>query len=388
MGLTAEERVQFDAMQEADSTIPSEPETPEPSETPEPPAPGEQPPPAPVEEPDEPDSVVRDPKTGKEQKTVNYNKHQRLLSKAEQRAATAMEETARLRINQARAEERLAILNEALTAPIAPPPLDPAEAQRQAMAENPLLEPTIPVEQDALAAIAQANRRIEYLANQISHTQQETLEVREERELKEGFIHDSQLFSQTEQGAHFFGGDGAYQYLKNSRLTELGISLFDKDPTDPNEVFTQAQINQMIADFNAEEKWVVQNAKREGKSPSVAIMKLAKGRGWKAPVANGNGAAAPVPAPVAQQPRAAVPAPARLPAAAAAPQSVVAKLAAETQGASASRSLSDGGGVPTPPELTMERLVAMTDPEFNAYMESLPPDRLQSLMGRSFPVGQ
>jgi hypothetical protein len=84
--------------------------------------------------------------------------------------------------------------------------------------------------------------------------------------------------------------------LKDSRLTELAISLFDKDPTDPAQVFTQAEINKLVADFNAEEKWVVANARKAGKSPSAAIMKLAKGRGFKPQVAQAQAAPAAAPA--------------------------------------------------------------------------------------------
>src|SRR6516162_3103954 len=93
LGLTAEERAQFDGMKEADRGTPESEEAEEVSEEPAPSAPrspgveapepaqAKQPAPQP-EEDDEPDQVTRDPRTGKEQRTISYGKHQRLLNKA------------------------------------------------------------------------------------------------------------------------------------------------------------------------------------------------------------------------------------------------------------------------------------------------------------------
>jgi hypothetical protein len=192
------------------------------------------------------------------------------------------------------------------------------------------------------------------------------------------FTRDTQLFSQTEEGQHFFGMDGAYQHLKNSRLVELGLALFDKDPSDPKETFTQAEIDKMVEDFNTEEAWVVQNALQGGKSPAKAIMKLAKGRGWKAPQVQTS-----TPAPVVQpQVRKAAQ---QAPMARAQVPSAVAQIQAERAGQAASRSLSDGGGAPPSGPLTPKELLDMDDEQFGLYIDNLPPHALQALMGREFP---
>jgi len=391
-GFNAEERAAWDAMQAgpADGDGPAEPE---PASDPEPTEPAPDAPPAdpaavapPAEEDDDaPDVITTDPKTGKQQKTINYGKHQRLITKAQKQAEDARLLAEQQRVDNAKLAERLAILNEALMAP--PPSSAPAAPAAPA---NPMLEPTINPAEDAIAALDQMQRRQVWLAESSMQVQEQTQEQLQDQQVVADFTRDTQTFARTEEGRHFFGDEGAYQFLKNSRLIELGISLFDKDPTDPNAVFSQTEINKMVADYNAEEKWVVTNALKGGKSPSMAIMKLARGRGWKAPAAAAP--APPAPAPAARAAAPAVPGLARPPAAApprapaaAAPASAAAKLQAEIDGAAASRSLSDGGGSPPAEPLTPEALLRMNDEEFGRYVDSLPKDRLDAIMGKQFP---
>ena len=404
MGLTPEERAEFDNMRDAGRGLPEPAEEPEPEEgagegqpqisAPPGPAPRVQHPP---EEDDEPDQVVRDPRTGKEQRTISFGKHQRLLNRERQNAETLRTQAEQTRLEQAKLAERLAILNEALMAPPPQPPMTPQEQEyvrQQQIAQNPMLEDTIDPAIDLPASIAQLQRRQAFMASASMQQQEDTNEQLADQALLRDFTRDTQAFSQTQEGMHFFGGDGAYQFLKNSRLVELGIALFDKDPTDPQETFTQQEINKMIQDFNAEEKWVVNNALQANKSPAKAIMRLARGRGWRPPQAAAPAAQAPAPAAGAPQPRRAASqappqlarGPAAAPARAAAPAvSAVAQLQAEQAGAAASRSLSDGGGAPPAEPLSLERLLAMGDEEFGMYIDNLPKARLESLMGREFP---
>src|SRR6516165_8231067 len=253
LGLTPDERAQFDGMKDADRGIGEGPEEAEevseelaPST---PPSPGvEAPAPAEAEE---------------------------LRKQAEEG-----------RINHAKLAERLAILNDALTAPQAPRQLTPQEQEyqrQQEIQQNPMLEETIDPSVDIAGALAQMQRRQVFMAQASMYQQETTQEAMAHEAMVRDFTRDTQMFSQTEEGQHFFGMDGAYQHLKNTRLVELGLALFDKDPSDPKETFTQAEIDKMVEDFNTEEAWVVQNALQGGKSPAKAIMKLAKGRGWKAP---------------------------------------------------------------------------------------------------------
>jgi hypothetical protein len=302
LGLTPDERTAFDGMREADRGLPEAPESDEPEPAADTPAGVDRPtleaPPAPVEakkppapapeEDEEPDTVVTDPRTGKQQRTISFGKHQRLLNKARQDAEALRTAAEEGRVNQAKLAERLAILNEALTTAPPPQPRTPQEEEhlrQQEIAQNPLLEDTIDPSIDLAGSIAQLQRRQVFMANASFSQQEATQEQLADQTMLRDFSRDTAAYATTQEGEHFFGPDGAYQYLKNSRLVELGIALFDKDPTDPNEQFTQAEINKMISDFNVEEKWVVNNALTAGKSPAKAIMRLAKGRGWKAPSA-------------------------------------------------------------------------------------------------------
>jgi hypothetical protein len=401
LGLTPDERAAFDAMKDgpmdgdgpAEPPPPAEAGTPAPGETPPAPAPGDpKTPPAepPAEPDDEDDIIVNNPKTGKPQKTMSVGKHNRLLTKAQQEAQALRQQMETERLERVKLAERLSILNEALTTPPPQPQLTPEQQQQQAMAQNPMLEPDIDPDEDAIGAVKQANRRLAFMAQQLTQSHESTQEQLEDQQLLQSFQRDTVAYSQTPDGQHFMGPEGAYQFLKNSRLTELGISLFDKDPTDPNEVFTQAEINRMIADFNAEEKWVVQNAIKSKKSPSAAIMKLARGRGWKPPAP---GAAATAPAapaaaaPAAPAPRAptngnGAPPPLAQPPAAAPARSAVDQITEEAAAAAAGRSLSDGGGAPPPTELTAEKLLRMSDDEFARYVDNLPKEKLDAIMGR------
>jgi len=400
LGLTPEEREQFDGMKEADR---GGGEADEPEEAPEepapatPPSPGVQEPPAQPkkvaepEEDEEPDQVMRDPRTGKEQRTISFGKHQRLLNKARADAEALRAQAEEGRINHAKLAERLAILNDALTAPAPPRDLTPQELEQQrqeAMQQNPMLEDTIDPSMDIAGALAQMQRRQIFMAHATMQGQETTEEAMAHEKMVRDFTRDTQLYSQTEEGQHFFGMDGAYQHLKNSRLTEIAYSLFEKDPTDPNQQFTPQEIEKMVSDFNEEERWVVGNALRQGKSPAKAITHLAKLRGWRPPQA-----AAPVQpqAPVVSgtqsarrpgsPPQAAIHGLARP----AAVPSAVAQIQAERAGAAASRSLSDGGGAPPSGPLSPSELLAMNDEEFGLYIDNLPKHQLEAMMGRDFP---
>lgn len=374
LGLTAEERTAWDAMQapdapSADGEAAPEDATPAPAEAlarPESEALAEG-----EDDADDVQEIVPDPKSGKTpQKVINYSKHQRELKKRDDRLAATEQLLRTESENRIKLAERLSILNEALTAPV---PVDPVKAQEAAVAANPFLEPDIDIAEDALAAIAQTQRRQKWQNEHFAQTNETTQATLEDRQLKDDFQRDADGFKRTDVGQHF---DAAYQFLKDSRLTELGISLFDKDPNDPNEIFTQAQINRLVGDFNTEEKWVVANARKEGKSPSAVIMKLAKGRGFKPQAA--------VPAPSAATTPAVISAKNGNGAAPGATSSAVAKILAETESAAASRSLSDGGGAPPPVALTQEVLLRMNDDEFAAYVDSFP-GQVASLMGKPAP---
>lgn len=302
-------------------------------------------------------------------KQVSYGRHQRALKEANDRAAALQTQVQKEREDRIKLAERVAIINEALQAQAAaPPPVDP-----DAPPANPFEEANIDPKEDYAGALDQERRRNRYAYEANQQTTQQVTESNEDRELRDNFERDFRA-----QAVAVPELPQAYQFLKDSRLTEICISEFDKDPNDPNEVFTKAEVEKMVQMFNAEEKWVVGAALKQGKSPAMAIMKLARARGFKvAPAA----APAPVPAPAPKPRNGVVPAAPRALVAPAAPSAAdaVAALAAARE---AGKSLSDGGGAP-PQGLSAEILLSMDDDEFADMVDSLPKHQLDALMGRS-----
>lgn len=317
-----------------------------------------------------PAELATTPPQGQKPKTINFNRHQREL-KAANDARIAAEATAtKAREDAIKLSERVAIINEALSAqPAATPAVDP-----NAPPANPFDEEDIDPNVDYAESVKQIQRRQRFQQENQGRIEQDFTESREDQEMRSTFTRDFQAYAGTEQGKDL---PQAYQFLKDSRLTEICISEFDKDPNDPNEQFTKDEVAKMVQMFNNEEKWVVGTAISKNKSPAAAIMKLARARGFKpaaaAPAPRPAAGAAPAPAARAAVP-AVRPAPAAVPSAAA-------ELAALATNVQNGRSLSDGGGAP-PQGLTAEILLNMSAEEFEEMIDTLPTHQLNTLMGR------
>lgn len=376
-GLTAEEQAAFDGMRTGAAPAGD----PEPSEgagegDPEPDAEidaeGDEPEPTadPLVKVKTPDELAADAAAGKKQapKTVSFGKYQRELKKAEADKIAAQADAKKSREDQIKLAERVAIIQEALS--VQPP----AAVDPNAPPANPFEEADINPEEDYAAAVQQERRRNRFAYEASQGIQQDVTLSREDAQMRDTFQRD---FSAAAGQDHSVAP--AYQFLKDSRLTEICISEFDKDPNDPNEQFTPQEVARMVQIFNAEEKYVVGNALKAGKSPTAAIVRLARARGFKyeapaAPAAATRAAATP-----------AVPAvrngTGRPPVAASAPSAAeqLAALAAAQEGG---KSLSDGGGVP-PLGLTGQMVLDMGDEEFAELVDGLPKHQLDALMGRS-----
>lgn len=380
IGLTAEEQAEFDRMAQGgdDPEPPPAGDSIDGDDDPDgdeddgaDPAPAETPP-APLGREKTPAELAAEAATGKKPapKTVSFGKYQRELKAERARVATleAAERTARE--NNIKLAERVAIIQEALSQPPAPV-VDP-----NAPPANPFDEDDIDPTVDYAASVQQIQRRQRFQREESTRVEQNVTESNEDREMRDTFTRDFQTYGATETGKDL---PEAYQFLKDSRLTEIAISEFDKDPNDPNEVWMPGEIAKMVQMFNAEEKWVVGNAIKANKSPAAAIMKLARARGFK-PAA---------PAPAARAAPAAPAAPARVPAvrngngaappAAPSAAQALAELAAAKE---AGKSLSDGGGAP-PQGLSAEMILALGDEEFADMVDNLPKHQLDALMGRA-----
>lgn len=383
-GLTADELAQFEAMRTGDAPDPGpagDDDGGDPDGEPDA-DPAEPDPAAAARVPQTPEELAAAAQTGKKPqttgapRTISLGKHQRELKAAQDRATAAEERAQKALLDAAKLGERVNIINEALQ----------ARAQQQQVEEpdpnappaNPFEEADIDPEEDYAGSVKQIQRRQRYQNEQAGRVEQTVVESREDQQVRETFIRD---FQATQAQPEFAYAGQAYQFVKDQRLTQICLSEFDKDPNDPNEQFTREELHKAIQIFNTEEKWLIGNAIKQGKSPTQAILKQARVYGFK-PQAAAPAAAAPAPA--------AAPAAARRPAAPAAPAARVParpadaaqqELAALRQAQQDGRSLSDGGGVP-PQGLSAEMLLQLSDEEFGEMIDSMSPGQLNALMGR------
>ena len=378
-GLTPEEQALFDGMQTGDTPAGGEPpEAPE-SGAPDPDADLDEelgeadvPTAGPLGKEKTPEELAADAAAGKRQppKTVSFGRHQRELKKASDALAVSQAAERKARDDAIKLAERVAIINEALSAQPA------AAVDPNAPPANPFEEEDIDPTVDYAESVKQIQRRQRYQMESQGRIEQDVTLSREDQQMRETFQRDFTASAATDPSV-----PAAYQFLKDSRLTEICISEFDKDPNDPNEIFTRQEVARMVQIFNDEEKWVVGNAIKADKSPMAAIVKLARARGFKyaPPAAAAPAAVAPAApaAPATAAPRNGT-GRALAPAASTAAEALATLAAAKEAG----KSLSDGGGAP-PSGLTAEMLLRMDEDEFAELIDGLPKHQLDALMGRA-----
>jgi hypothetical protein len=311
---------------------------------------------------------------------VSFNK----FKSADDRAKALETELAQARVNAAKFEERMTIINEALAGKFSPaaggaaPAGDVAGA---AAAPKTLAElgPRPDPEQDLFGWAKWADQRNEILEAEVKELRagsQQTSENLAERDLAATYVDDANQFATTEP--NFLP---AYQFLMDTRIAELAIARFGQ--VDPKQL-TQQEFDAIEKVIAAEERTLVQTAlQRRGPdgrrgSPARLIFDMAKARGFKPAAA----AAAPAAGRVAPAVAGGA-APAAAAAAAAGSQqqpSVKDEIDRIKAGSDAALSLSSGGGAPAS-ALTAQKLVSMSDAEFGHMMETLDPEKLQELMG-------
>lgn len=360
-GLTPEERTQFDDMKKA---------TDAPAEGGDPPADA-----APAEggkggnaagvaaaaaadDDDDDDGEVAPAKPGADGKPpprrVNYNKYRRV----EERAVTAEKALQETRDSQTRLDERLRLLNEALT---------PKEAAAAADDEDPEPDP----EKDIFGHARWQGRQIKRLTDVIQESRQTSAARDEEAQVANTYVEDARNFQATEPT--FIP---AYQFLMANRTYELAEYYFGKDLAEEGVKLTpqeHAQIKNAIAD---EERELATQAIKAGQSPAQRIFKLAKARGFRPPAKPAAAAAA------AADPKNVAKVPGSLadPVKPGSAKPSVTEEIKNIQRGAASRSLSEGGGAPANP-LTPERLANMPQDEFDAFMDALSPTEQRRAMG-------
>lgn len=361
-GLTAEEQAQFDAMREPGTNASSPAELVDPLEKPaETITPAADPTltqePAPQGEEDPDVETIRDAagkdvldRAGKPQKRVSFHKYQRL----EQRFAEMEAKYGKTAEERARIDERLKIINEALTTPApAEPEADP----------DPRPDPEVNIFQ----FVAWQERQLEREREARTALEQSWREERDEGQMASSYRQDANRFAQSEPN---FGK--AYHFLLTLRQNTLKAAGW----TD------QTKIDQQIV---KEERGLVRNALKENQSPAQRLFEMAKANGFvpPAPVAKDLPAVQQplVPGtPLGEMPK--TPAAA---AAAAAPEAgkvptVAEQVALAARGAEAALSLSSGGGAPVE-QLTAAKLLTMDEDDFDRAVAGMSKAKLREVFG-------
>lgn len=254
------------------------------------------------------------------------------LHKERERRKAVETEFAKSRETQARLDERLAILNEAMN----PKPV-PQKPQ------TPLEEPDISVEEDPLGALAQLQRRNQYLMTERTKSAEETQHQSAVRDTFERVQSNYKNDAARVMAANPAFKD-AYTFLMKGRDAEyqaLGVS-------DPAE---------RAAAIARDEAQIVIEATKAGRSPAETILAISIARGFN-PGAASDGTMKPT----------------------ASATQATAKLQQIRNGQAAAQTLSGTGG--TPHEgLTAESLANMPQAEFDAMLDKLSPAQQRQFLG-------
>lgn len=388
-GFTAEERTQFESMRtesprvEIEHGPPTVPDAPASTGAP---APVQGTPPvggAPTDAPDDDDDdetplvpAQGDPSapSPRAPRRVSYSKFHR----TEKQLIDALAKLSEREQTQARLDERLRILNEALTTP--------TPSQQQAPVDQ---DPEPDPEADIFGHNAWLKRQLVRTQESIRDMQEGSRQAATANQVHETYLSDAQGFASKEP--NFLP---AYQFLMTSRITELAEYFFGKDMTAEGAMLTPQELSRIRSTISDEERQLVTTALRSGKSPAQRVFSIAKARGFRPPAAApspsetngrmrsamaaaktngaGNGAAAPTATPGSL---------AAAPAANGNGSSTVRdEVERIRSGADASLSLSNGGGA-SPVTLTAEKLANMPQDEFNELVDRMSPAEIKRLMG-------
>jgi hypothetical protein len=388
-GLSAEEQAAFDAMRSdttvAGGTVDPEPDADAADKGAEQgadkaaPAAGDKPEQAAAEDDDEADEPApaagTQPQPGqageKPPRRVSYSKYARETGELKKALDDAQKERTTNAAAQARLDERLRILNEALLSGQAPDkPDQPQDDDPEPDADKDIFEHNKWLKRQLTKTQGQINE----LATGLQGERQQS---QADQALQNGYLADVQQFVAKEPNFA-----PAYQYLMQVRTAQYAQILFDKDLGEQGVQLTPQEFSRIQSEVAREEKQLVGAALQKGKSPAEHIFKVARASGFRPQAAqqaapqgngaaakpgngaaangNGNGAAAGGPSKAAQASE---------------------EIARIKNGQDASLSLSGGGGSPAVP-LTAEKLASMSEDEFNAMIESLPESEIRRLMGQ------
>jgi hypothetical protein len=286
---------------------------------------------------------LRDPKTNRFVKMVPINAVHRVRDKHKATRA----ELEKLRIDMARGEERLAILNEAFSGQNKP------QTQQQAPKEetepNPFEEPTVDHMKDFVGAFDQMSRRNAWLLKQREKDAERTANIEQQTSQRDAMSSLRQTYTSDVQAFRQANPDfmDAYQHLVKGRLAELDLQGV-RDPLKRKAI------------IEAEETQIVAQALQNNQSPAQLIYGIAKARGYMG--------------------KPATPAPAATPTSTPAPNAATEKIKALQTGQAAAQTLSNVGGQAAP-SLTYEALARMNQSDFDAAVDQMTEKQLERFLG-------
>lgn len=305
---------------------------------------------------------------------------------AQERAATLERQLQEQAVRNARVEERLTILQQAIQEPAQPEPQ-----------EQP--DPRPDPQQDIFGYIAWQEREMGRLRDALNGTSTKVNEY--ERQITEGQAEMDGERRYFESMNTFAGHQpdfiNAYNTAIRGRAAQLIGEQYGNQVTDAQLQGIRdgsIRIPQQIADqLRQEERGLYKQAFERNMDPAAVMYRYAQSFGYRPPAPNGNGAAAPAAAPAATPalggltPQQNAPAPQRQqqqPGAPGAPNAadVVSSI---QRGQRAAQSLSNAGGSAADiGQLTPQQLADMTDEQFAAVvaeLEAKNPQQLRELMG-------
>lgn len=380
-GLNDQERAQFAEMERA--TVGPATDAPAEPAGDAPPAAGAEPAPGADDDDDEGEpaggaAAAAGAADGRKPRRVSFSKYDRETKELKEALAKANGTIAEKDAMQARLDERLKIINEALTTP---PGAEPGAADGGKKPDALPSREDDP-EPDPEADIFAHNR---WLAREMQRERSDRLQERQQGQQKEqASAADQQLQQNYLDDAESYAAQEpafpqAYQFLMASRIAELAVHYFGKDLSVEGAKLTREEFGRINRTIVAEEKSIVQGAIASKRSPAAQLFAIAKSRGFRPQAAATGGAA---PAGGSQKPTASANPPAAPGALDAPGQQVSVKdeIARVKNGQEAAMSLSGGGGAP-PAAIDAVRLANMPQEEFDRFVENTPPDVLRKLMG-------
>lgn len=320
---------------------------------------------------DEEEEADAGQQAGRKRKRVTLSKFEREVGARDKELKELRDQLAQRDEERGRIQERLEIINQALTNKGKPEQEEPGD-------DDPEPDP----EADIYAHNKWLKRRYEGVVQRLEQFEERGQQQEAQNMVRDAYESDFVTYARTEPNL-----PAAYEHLMNSRIAELAEFHFGKDVTAEGVMLTREELGKINRVIVREEQQLVSKALKAGQSPAAQMFRLAKHRGFvpaapkpqqDAKVVNGKGNGNAAPGSLAEQAEALERGGGG--ANGNGKSTVRQEIERAKAGAEAALSLSGGGGAPKT-ALTIERIANMSGQEFEAMMNSLSEEELAVVMG-------